>query len=88
MNSAHIHAAFRGVPCGQCRKPIRLSEAFIKRQILSKRDVSILDPISELGSPVFAARCPACQAEAIYKLSQVVDFAEAVETRRSRRVRR
>jgi thymidine kinase len=62
----------RGVYCRFCAKPIRLSASFIKRERAIERNEQA--SILELSSRVFAARCRSCHEEAIYTLSQVLDF--------------
>ena len=65
----------RGVYCRFCGKPIRLSASFIKRETAIKKDEQ--DSIQELSSRVFPARCRTCHEEAIYTLSQILDFPDA-----------
>jgi hypothetical protein len=72
MHAAAIHAKARGVYCRYCDKPIRLSASFIKREIAIKQNEPNFT--QELSSSVFSARCRGCHEEAIYTLSQIVDF--------------
>jgi hypothetical protein len=74
MQAAVSQPIFRGVSCLHCGKPVRLSASFIRRETAIKQNEQSLN--QELCSRVFPARCRACHAEAIYTLSQVVDFPE------------
>lgn len=81
MNAVAIqHAPSRGVYCRFCGKPIRLSTSFLRRETVIKDNES--HSAEELSSRVFPARCRACHEEAIYALSQVVDFPEEDPARR------
>ncbi len=64
----------RGVYCRFCGKAIRLSASFIKREAAIKQNE--LASIQEFSSRVFPVRCRSCHEEAIYTLSQILDFPE------------
>jgi hypothetical protein len=51
-----------------------LSASFLKREVAIKEKG--VGSTEELSSRVFPARCRACHEEAIYTLSQIVDFPE------------
>jgi hypothetical protein len=74
MNAAHIQPTFRGVSCRFCRKPMRLSASFIRREMTINQAGSGLG--QELCSRVFTMRCRACHGEAVYALGHIVDFSE------------
>jgi hypothetical protein len=75
MQAAAIQSRFRGVSCLHCGKPVRLSASFVKREAAIKQDEKTMSQDC-LCSKVFPARCRVCHAEAIYTLSQIVDFPE------------
>jgi hypothetical protein len=77
MHTVAIHSKSRGVFCRYCDKPIRLSTSFIKREMAIKQNEPNFT--QELSSSVFSARCHGCHEEAIYTLSQIVDFPEEAE---------
>lgn len=74
MHAATTRAKCRGIYCRYCGKPIRLSASFIKRERAIKQNEPSFT--QELSSSVFSARCRGCHEEAIYTLSQIVDFPE------------
>jgi hypothetical protein len=71
MNVAHVHAAFRGVVCRYCNRPIPLTSPFIKREMAIKHDDT---KIEQLHSRVFLKRCRNCLKEGIYSLDQIGEF--------------
>lgn len=62
----------RGVYCRFCGKPIRLPASFIKKEAAIKHNER--NSTQESSSRVFAVRCRSCHEEAIYTLSQILDF--------------
>jgi hypothetical protein len=74
MHSAAIQAKARGVYCRYCGKPIWLSATFLKRETAIKQNEQT--SMQEFSSRVFPARCRICHEEAIYTLSQILDFPE------------
>jgi len=74
MHTAAIQAKARGVYCRYCGKPIWLSATFLKRETTIKQNEQT--SMQEFSSRVFPARCRICHEEAIYTLSQILDFPE------------
>ena len=74
MQAAANPSKLRGVYCRFCDKPIPLSASFIKRETAIKQKEQT--SIQEFSSRVFAARCRSCHEEAIYTLSQILDFTD------------
>jgi hypothetical protein len=74
MEATVSSTELRGVYCRFCGKAIRLSASFIKRETAIRQDEQ--NPLQELSSRVFPARCRNCREEAIYTLSQIYDFAD------------
>jgi thymidine kinase len=67
-----IRCSLPHVYCRFCGKAIRLSRTFITTKVANKQNEQA--SVQELGSRLFPARCRSCHEEAIYTLSQILDF--------------
>jgi len=67
-----IRCSLPHVYCRFCGKAIRLSRTFIRTRVANEHNEQT--SVQELTSRLFPARCGSCHEEAIYTLSQILDF--------------